>query len=65
MSEETKEKIQFIFSLLKMTIAANRLSVGADDKGHILIFSTEEYIANGNKVQGCDGIVIDIKDLVQ
>lgn len=65
MSEETKEKIQFIFSLLKMTIAANRLSVGADDKGHILIFSTDEYLANGKDIKKCkDGIVIDIKNLV-
>ena len=48
-----------------MTIAANRLSVGADDKGHILIFSTDEYLANGKDIKKCkDGIVIDIKNLV-
>ena len=65
MNEETKEQIQFVFSLLKMTLAAHRLSVATDDKGHILIFSTDEYLANGKDIKKCkDGIVVDIKNLV-
>lgn len=64
MSEEAKETIRYILSLLKMCITANRLSVGTDDKGHILFFSTDEYLQKG-EVSKCDGIVIDIQNLVK
>ena len=65
MTEDAKEEVKYVLSLLKITCIKNKLSIATNPDGHLVFFSTEEYIANGNKVQGCDGIVIDIKDLVQ
>ena len=65
MNEETKHQLAYIFSLLRMTVMANKLSIATDPDGHILFFSTEEYMEKGEVSKCKDGCVFDIKDLVK
>ncbi len=65
MTEDAKEEVKYVLSLLKITCIKNKLSMGTDMDGHLVFFSTEEYVKNGNEVHGLDGIVINIRDLVQ
>ena len=65
MSEDAKEKVKYVLSLLKMVCMRNGLSVAADPDGHILFFSTDEYLKKGKNVAKCDGLVLDIQNLVR
>ena len=64
MTEEQKQEVTFVLSLLKMTLIKNKLAMATSKKGDILIFSSEEYLAKDGKLADCDGIVTNIKDLV-
>lgn len=64
MSDDAKEQLKYVLTLLRAVVMANHLSVAADDKGHVLFFSTEEYEKKKN-VKDCDGIGIDIQNLVR
>ena len=64
MSNDAKEELRYVLSLLKMVVMHHHLSVASDDKGHVLFMSTDEYLEK-QSVKDCDGIVIDIKNLVR
>ena len=64
MNDEVKEQLRYVLTLLRAVVMSNHLSVAADDKGHVLFFSTAEYEQKKN-VKDCDGIGIDIQNLVR
>ena len=64
MSNDAKEQIKYVLTLLRAVDMTHGLSAAVDDKGHILFFSTAEYEEKGN-VKDCDGVGIDIQNLVR
>ena len=64
MKQVTKQQINKVLTLLKMTLVTSGCSIATDHDGHLFIFSTEEYNRKDKKLEKCDGIVVKLSDLV-
>jgi hypothetical protein len=63
MTEETKQEIQVVLTLLKNTLVSNGVSIALEkkDDGCICFFDTAEYCRTGK----FKGISVKTKDLVR
>ena len=61
MTDEAKEEIQIVLSLLKSTLMKNHVSMATDSKGNIYFIDTDAYISQNKK----SGFSVNINDLVK
>ncbi len=61
MTDETKEEIQIVLSLLKSTLMKNHVSMATDSKGNIYFIDTDDYVLQNRK----SGFSVNINDLVK
>ena len=61
MTEDTKEEIQIVLSLLKSTLMKNHVSKATDSKGNIYFIDTDAYVLQNKK----SGFSVNINDLVK
>ena len=61
MTDEAKEEIQIVLSLLKSTLTKNHISMATDSKGNIYFIDTDAYVLQNKK----SGFGVNINDLVK
>ena len=61
MTDEAKEEIQIVLSLLKSTLTKNHISMATDSKGNIYFIDTDAYVLQNKK----SGFSVNINDLVK
>ena len=61
MTDEAKQEIQIVLSLLKSTLMKNHVSMATDSKGNIYFIDTDAYISQNKK----SGFSVNINDLVK
>ena len=61
MTDEAKEEIQIVLSLLKSTLIKNDISMATDSKGYIYFIDTDAYVLQNKK----SGFSVNINDLVK
>lgn len=61
MTDEAKEEIQIVLSLLKSTLMKNHVSMATDSKGNIYFIDTDAYVLQNKK----SGFSVNINDLVK
>ena len=61
MTDEAKEEIQIVLSLLKSTLTKNHVSMATDSKGNIYFIDTDAYVLQNKK----SGFSVNINDLVK
>lgn len=65
MKDKTKQQINKVLMLLKMTLITNGCSIATDHDGHLFIFNTAEYKRMGEQLEKCDGLVVKLIDLIK
>ena len=61
MTDEAKQEIQIVLSLLKSTLTKNHISMATDSKGNIYFIDTDAYVLQNKK----SGFSVNINDLVK
>jgi hypothetical protein len=50
--------------MFKLVLMSNGCGLATDNNGHLFIFDNKELKEKGNRLENCDGIVVNLKDLV-
>lgn len=64
MEKIVKQRINRALTMLKLTLVSNGCGLATDNNGHLFIFNNKELQEKGNRLENCDGIVVNLKDLV-
>ncbi len=50
--------------MFKLVLMSNGCGLATDNNEHLFIFDNKELKEKGNRLENCDGIVVNLKDLV-
>lgn len=64
MKKEIKRQINQALTMFKLVLMSNGCGLATDNNGHLFIFDNKELKEKGNRLENCDGIVVNLKDLV-
>lgn len=64
-SEERKQSVEFALEMLKKTLVETKTSLAFTRKGNLIFFGTEDYVNNGNEINGIQQFRVNVNDLVK